>query len=155
MSGRARIRPPRPQLCRNRAQSFVQFQREADEYEMMADVAKLPGTAGDDTPVGKTKSDSRVQFFKIMLCNLPPRLFFCLRIVQGLLVLRFIGKVTLRPSGHWLVVSCCLTSAQRAGASGGVCQGLKTKVGSILNIQVITAEMSGNASCRTGFPLHV
>ena len=67
MSGRARIRPLRPQLCRNRAQCFVQLQREADEYEMMADVAKLPGTAGDDTPVGKRKSDSRVQFFKIML----------------------------------------------------------------------------------------
>ena len=58
---------------------------------------------------------------------------------------------------HWSLsgCQCCSTSAQRAGASGGVCQGLKTKVGSILNIQVITAELSGNASCRTGFPLHV
>lgn len=42
-------------------QCFAQFQKEADEYEMMADVTKLPGTAGDnDTPVGRRKSGSRI-----------------------------------------------------------------------------------------------
>ena len=55
--------PHDPQLCRNRAQCFVQFQKEAHEYKMMGDVTKLPGTAGDNTPAERRKSDPRVSFF--------------------------------------------------------------------------------------------
>lgn len=153
MSGRAEFRPPRPQLCESRADNAVS--READEYREWWQMWQSSWNSWWRHSRWKDEVRFQVQIFKIMLCNLPHAYSSVLGFIQGLLVLRFIGKVTLRPSGHWLVVSCCLTSAQRAGASGGVCQGLKTKVGNYFKYSGdYSWGCQENASCRTGFPLH-
>lgn len=47
------------------------------------------------------------------------------------------------------------TSDESAGESGGVCPGLETKVGSVLKIQVLTAETLGKFKLQSWFPLHV